>query len=315
MKKNLEERIEGTGGIRDLINESWKHASLSQNPSMYLMLCSCLDTIGDTHCCSEAFLSAEIDQLDINNKYVYVYGTMQALYVEQDAVKGLCESLNIPYTPDSLLNDIRWARNKSVGHPTNSRGTYNFINRNSIGNQGFHLLTLRKDSTERSNRYINVPNLISKQREKLVDVLDNVKKILKEEKMKHQQRFIGQNLSSIFTFSGYTFEKIFESILNPESPHAEIAESHVDRILGIVVQFRAGVVEREGEDDSNSHMYEIIDYSLQQIKKYFQNPTEPHVNENDAYIFASFADRQIAELSQWAKQLDEKYSNESSESQ
>ena len=59
MNGNLEERIEGIGGVRELVNESQKQAALLQNDAMWLMLCSCLDTIGDTHCCSEGFLTTD----------------------------------------------------------------------------------------------------------------------------------------------------------------------------------------------------------------------------------------------------------------
>ena len=52
----LEEYIEGTGKIRDLINKSRKHAALFKVKNMYGMLCSCLDTIGDTDRCLEAFI-------------------------------------------------------------------------------------------------------------------------------------------------------------------------------------------------------------------------------------------------------------------
>lgn len=310
MNRNLEERIEGSGGIRDLINESRKHASLLENESMFLMLCACLDTISDTHCCSEAFLTTDIDKLDINNQYVYVYGTMQALLVEQDAVKHLCESLSISYTPDPMLKDIRDIRHESVGHPTNSGNAYSFINRNSIGNEGFELSTHYAAATGRSSKHIdvNVPELIEKQRDKLSNVLDDVIKILEKEKMDHKQKFAGQKLSDAFHNTGYLFSKISEVILNPKSAHAEIADGHVDRILEVVNQYKTGLKERGEFDDSNSYIYDNLNYSLQHIKTYFQKPNKTHINKTDAYIFVDFAWRQVKELKGWAEQLDEEYS-------
>ncbi len=89
-----------------------------------------------------AFLETNIDGFDAGNKYMYVYGTLQALIVQQDAVKNLTESLKIPYTPDQKLKDIRDIRNDSVGHPTKRGGgtgsAFNFISRITINNQGFN---------------------------------------------------------------------------------------------------------------------------------------------------------------------------------
>lgn len=310
MNGNLEERIEGSGGIRNLINESRKHASLLQDESKFLMLCACLDTIGDTHCCSEAFLTTDIDKLDINNQYVYVYGTMQALLVEQDAVRHLCESLSISYTPDPMLKDIRDIRHESVGHPTNSGDAYSFINRNSIENRGFELSTYYAAVTGRSTKrvYVNVPELIAKQRDKLSDVLDDVIKILEKEKMGHKQKFAGQKLSDAFHNTGYLFSKIFEAILSSESPHAEIADRHVDRILKVVNQYKAGLEERGEFEDTDSDTFNRINYALEILKAYFQEPTKTHINEKDTYIFADFARKHVRGLNRWAEQVDERYS-------
>ena len=287
MNRNLEERIEGSGGIRDLINESRKHASLLENESMFLMLCACLDTISDTHCCSEAFLTTDIDKLDINNQYVYVYGTMQALLVEQDAVRHLCESLSISYTPDPMLKNIRDIRHESVGHPTNSGDAYSFINRNSIGNEGFELSTYYAAATGRNTKRVdvNIRELIAKQRDKLSNVLDDVIKILEQEKMDHKQKFAGQKLSDAFHNTGYLFSKISEVILNPKSAHAEIADGHVDRILEVVNQYKMGLEERAEFDDSNSYIYDNLNYSLQHIKTYFQEPNKTHINKNRCIYF------------------------------
>ena len=310
MNGNLEERIEGIGGIRELINESRKHASLLENEDMFMMLCACLDTIVDTYCCLEGFLTTDIEHLDINNKYVYVYGTMQALFVEQKAVKHLCDSLGIAYTPDPLLKDIGDVRHESVGHPTNSGNAYSFISRYSIGNTGFELSTYYGAERGLPPKYIdvNVPELIAKQREKLSNVLDDVIKILEKEKMDHKQKFSGQKLSDAFHNTGYLFSKISEVILNPKSAHAEIADGHVDRILEVVNQYKTGLDERGELNDSNSYIYDNLNYSLQHLKTYFQEPNETHINKTDAYIFVDFARRQVRELKGGAEQLDEEYS-------
>ena len=142
-------------GIRDLINGPRKKHALLQNHAPWMMLCSALDVIEDTDCCLEAFLATDINfdsgnqGLNDGKKYMFVYGTLQALFVQQDAVEHFHQALKIRYNLSrdhkSVLREIRDIRNNSIGHPTKSdRQTpiaFNFISRMTIGNQGFTLAT------------------------------------------------------------------------------------------------------------------------------------------------------------------------------
>ena len=126
-----------TSDIRDLIDDPRKKHLLLKDSIAWNMLCSSLDVIEDTDCCLETFLTTDIDHLDDGKKYMYVYGTLQALFVQQDAAKHLAESLEIAYpinkqsNEDQQLNEIRDIRNNSVGHPTKRGGgtgaAFNFI--------------------------------------------------------------------------------------------------------------------------------------------------------------------------------------------
>ena len=137
-----------TNMIRDTINQSQLKGVLSQNAGSWRMLCSSLDVIEDSNSCLDSFLMTDISietenqHLDDGKKYMYLYGTLQALFVQQDAVEHLAEALQFPYTLDSSLKHIRDIRNDSVGHPTKrgsgKRKTFNFITRVSIDNQGVY---------------------------------------------------------------------------------------------------------------------------------------------------------------------------------
>ena len=188
-----------TNDIRKIISSPLDE--LEDSPP-WKMLCSCLDVIQDTNCCLEAFLKTDINfdscnqYLDDGNKYMYVYGTLQALFMQQDAIKHFTESLQSLYALDPSLLDpllldpslkeIREIRNDSVGHPTkrdrgkNKTVTFNFIARNSIGNQGFRLRTAYADCRSDCVKDINIPNLITRQRDILMGVLGNVLETLKE---------------------------------------------------------------------------------------------------------------------------------------
>lgn len=188
-----------TEEIRKLIHPPRKkHAVIEWN-----MLCSCLDVIEDTDSCLDAFLMTDLDRFDDGdqyladgNKYMYVYGTLQALYMQQYAVEHLTESLKIPdaedpslkkITEDPSLKKIREIRNASVGHPTKQDRPpkepvrFNFISRISIGKQGFKLGTAYADGRPDCFRDIDIPKLIETQRGILIGVLKNVIKALQKE--------------------------------------------------------------------------------------------------------------------------------------
>ena len=302
--------------IRKLINRPRKQYALLQDRAMWAMLCSSMDTIEDTELCFDAFLTEDIDRADDGVKYVFVYGVLQALFVQQDAVQNFHEALNIPYTQDPSLENIRDIRNDSVGHPTKRGGgqghSYNFIARITLGSQGFQLRTIYRDGQQDCIKNVNVPELIATQRDVFVDVLDNVIKTLENEEMEHRKNFEGKKLAGVFSSTSYPLSKIFEAILNPKSTHAQLGEVHVDQILKSIEAFKVGLKDREileaYEEEGGRHTLELLAYPLQKLQTYFRNPAETYINEKDAYIFAHFVSTQIQELRQIAREIDEEYS-------
>lgn len=298
--------------IRKLINRPRKQYALLQDQAMWAMLCSSMDTIGDTELCFDAFLTHDIDRVNNGVKYVFVYGTLQALFVQQDAVENLHEALNMSYTQDPSLKNIREIRNDSVGHPTKRGGghSYNFISRITLGSQGFQLMTINRDRPQPRFKDVNVPELIATQRDVFVDVLDNVIKTLENEEMEHRKKFAGKKLADAFHPTSYFLSKIFEAILDPRWGHALLGEDHVSLILESIEAFKNGLKDREileayaGVTDT----LEEVDYPLQELRTYFRNRAETHINEKDAYIFAHFVSTQIQELCQIAEEIDEEYS-------
>src|SRR5512135_3253506 len=87
--------------IRDIINSPRKQAALLRNHSTWGMLCSSLDVIGDTECALAAYLAGsnleEVKRgdylIESGNLYLTLYGVLQVLFVQQDAVSHLHESL------------------------------------------------------------------------------------------------------------------------------------------------------------------------------------------------------------------------------
>ena len=149
--------------VRDIIIKLDKSPDVLENHPTRMQLCSCLDVIKDTERCLEAFLMTDIDGLNVGNKYMYAYGSLQALVLQQDAVKHFTCTLKKDYPRDQCLKEIREVRNRSVGHPTDqgrdSGKTFNFITRDGIGNLGFELGTTYADGSPQPVQMCKSPSL------------------------------------------------------------------------------------------------------------------------------------------------------------
>ena len=313
MDYSLNERI---SEIRDLINSSRKQHQLLQDSALWYMLCSCMDTIADTEEALESFLKKDTDSSDKGRNYLRIYGALQALFVQQEAVANLHESLKIPYIENSSLEKIRHIRIDAAGHPTKrgNKKAFNFITRLTLSAQEFHLMTLyptKSGGKELNSKHVDVsvPDLITIQKRVFEDVLNNVIETLKEEEVEHRKEFADKKLTDAFQHTTYPFTKIFEAILSIDSPHVQLVGDYIDEILKSVEAFKTGLRERDEPDDNIEDIYKNLDYALQHIKLYFNTPAKTHIQREDTYIFADFAKRQMRELKEVAKEIDEKYSD------
>ena len=171
--------------VRDIIDKLEGNPAVLEIHRQKMQLCSCLDVIKDTERCLDTCLTTNIDELDFGNKYMYVYGTLQALYVQQDAVEHFTCVLGKDYPRHPRLREIRDLRNHSVGHPTDEGPgrTFNLITRDSIGNQGFELGITYADGRPNRPKCVNVRDLIEKQRNIFAPVLLDVINTIGEEEI------------------------------------------------------------------------------------------------------------------------------------
>ncbi|MDE0087357.1 MAG: hypothetical protein OXU23_16665 [Candidatus Poribacteria bacterium] len=275
-----------------------------------------MDTIEDTEEALESFLKLDIDSSDEGRNYLRIYGALQALFVQQDAVKNLHDALKIPYTEDKALDKIRNIRNDAAGHPTKrgNKRAFNFISRPTVSSHGFQLITYYRtnsgnDKLDSKREDINVPDLIATQKSVFVDVLNNIIKALQEEEMEHKKRFAGKKLTDAFRHTSHLFQKVLEATISPDSPHVELVGVHIDQILKSVEAFKTELKERDEPDDNFAYRYENLDYALRNIKTYFHTPQGTHIHREDTYILADFAQRQVEILEEIAQEIDERYSD------
>lgn len=300
--------------IRDSINAPRKRSHLVQDDATWLLLCSCLDTIGDTELAIDAYRDSH-PSAQGGDAYLLVYGALQVLFVQQDAVENLCQALRLPYTRDPILECIRDIRNNSVGHPSKrgkGMGTaYNFLERMSLTKTGFRLMTAYPAKPSPSFEEVHIPDLIEKQRLCLSRTLSKVLKILKEEETEHRAQYRDDKLQVVFSRTlGYYLQKIGQAIrkTHPRS----VGTSHLDLVTAEIQTFHGKLKERGIEDAYEPVAYEIdsLVYAISRLKSYFEEDSAAGLDAKDAEIFLFFIGKKLDEVKSMAVEIDQDYEAE-----
>ena len=282
IKNTLYERM---SEIRDLINIPRKQHILLQDSAMWNVLCNAMDDIENTEKVLEDFLKEYVDSSDKDIELLAANDVFDSMISQQTSVEKLHESLKIPYIKDSSLENIRQICIDTKEH-------------------------LKNIEIGKAPIPTNIPDLIANQKYIFRKILNRVINTLRDEELEHRRKFKSKKLSITFHMTTYWFEKIYDAIYSDKSPHVFMVGGYVDSILGSVNEFKANLKERAEPDDNISDIYENIDYSLEHIRAYFDNDTDTHLQEKDVYIFAYFARRQVRELDNIARYMDEEYSQE-----
>jgi hypothetical protein len=299
--------------IRKFINSPRKQFHLLKDAEAWNRLCSSLDVIGDTQLAIDAYLEKDITSA-IGGSYLIVYGILQVMIVQQDAVKSLAQSLSINCQFTKNLNAIRGIRSDSIGHPTKQREDKrlksNFIVRMGLSEKGFNLMTVYSDRRPYILRYIEIPSLITEQRSALEKILTKVVERLTDEEMVHKEQFRNEKLEEAFPPTlGYYFEKIFEATRGGNAfllggPHLTFIAECLDQLEQLLKE--RGLL---GVYDSISYHMDLARYPLEELMRFFQEPASSKLNDKDAYIFASFLEAQINYIKGISAEIDDEYSS------
>lgn len=298
--------------IRDLINAPRKHRAILKTTAEYHKLCSCLDVIGDTELAFRAHEEMSDDPWP-GSSYLIVYGFLQALVLQQDAVRFLCEALGFPSERNPELQELRGIRNDAIGHPTNRRGgkSFSHISRLSMSKGGFELLTFQADTWDSQSRSVKLKSLLETQRPHLEEALAALVQALREEEIEHREQFRDEKLAALFpSVLSYYFEKVSDAVSGSRS--CEYGAIHV-RLIGEVVEKVRTALERRGIDGAYpgvEYQLEQLEYPLVQLREYFEENGEGRLNSDDARIFTSFVHAGMSKLREMARELDDEYAAE-----
>ncbi len=184
---------------------------LAEKP-VWNMLASSFDVIADTEmavCTYEAMSEPE----DRGYRYLTLYGVLQALYVQQDAVESMVWAFEPNAMPKYKIefereaNEIRRIRNQAIGHPT-KEGNVNSLKKpgvqmshhivqHSMHKSGFTILTGFANGGHVFTD-VNLAKLIEKNRVMIYRVLDRIKSKLEAAEMEHRSKFKDERLADLF---------------------------------------------------------------------------------------------------------------------
>ena len=295
--------------VRDFINTTRYQDDLLKNLDTWNQICSSLDTIGDTLCTFEDYLIGEYPKSD-GLKYIYTYGILQALFIQQDAMKNLSEAFDIKFDLSEQLTSIRNIRNASIGHPTKNsvKGSvyFNYISRMTMSKEGF---TLMRSYQQGKTEFKDV-DLISILNEQLSDIqisYDLLAKKLIEEDKKHRGNFMNNLLVDIFhSGMNYSFEKVSEGIYTHNSTQSLFFINMLQSIEKTYQKFEEALRERKELNDDI--LYDLNEYkhAISKIQDYLSNE-DSEIKEVDARIYLFYIREQHKHFIQIAKEIDEEY--------
>lgn len=266
---------------------------------------SALDCVGDAECGLTAYL--EMSEPDnVYECYPLIYGALQMLYVEQDAVKAISEITGLDYDHKKQVKEIREIRNASIGHPTQTLdGQSHYIARASMTTTSFDLLSVSNDERPFNMRRVNMVDLIEKQRDALRKVLSLVYQKIRRDAMDHKKHFVGEKLADCFPPStDYLIRKLYEA--SCDDCTRLVGKPHIKMLTSFLDEFEKALSARGLEVITSDEVSEIR-YALEELKKYFSDESESKLNSQDAYIFISFVEQEFQHIRKHAEEIDENY--------
>ena len=313
--------------IHEFIHHPRRLDPLLRDKPNWNQLASSFDVIADTEMAIQTYGVLPDAGNDKGYLYLIIYGLLQALYVQQDAVESLVRAFKPNETPQYKIEsepeaqEIRLVRNCAIGHPTvqgnaKSRKTHGIqtshhISQPSMRNGGFTLMTTFANGSHTFTDH-NLFDLMQKNRRMVERVLHRIRDELEAAEMEHRKQFRSEKLVDIFSVTlDYQFEKVYEGVRKLGTGHGDFGKLSLDVIVENVRAFREALTKRGVLNPTSDLQYylEEVEYPLGELEAYFSG--EGSLNDpRAAGIFTHFIQEKMQGLIRLAREIDEEYSEE-----
>jgi hypothetical protein len=307
---NLSCIAESTSVVSNYINDFPHQTLLLADGKRWNMVVSSIWVLGDTDLSISSYLRSVFPS-DDGLKYLMVYGLLQALFLQQDAVTNLSDALKITIERDQRLQNVRNVRNLSSGHPTHlerkKQSYFGYISRGSLSQNGFDIIQSQAESMKNDFMSIDVFQLILDQTTAISEKMDTVAKTLKERHMEHIEKHKQRSVSSLLPETmNYYFEKINQGIFSPGCGNADFAL----RMLNIVKEqyrsFQEALVERQEWQEHIEYDFNTYLHATESLDRYLKGEN-PSMTARDARIYSYYITEENRHFQQIAKEIDQKY--------
>jgi hypothetical protein len=301
--------------IRDYVRDPRNQKRLMADEFSWYQICVAMDIIDDVGSALDAYIDNEFPA-DIGERYLRIYGAMQGLFLQQDALSDLVKTIHPTkkIQLNDVLKDIREARNASVGHPTQLKRhgslSVHGIVQNSMSKDGFNLLSYPSHD-DNLFQYVPVLPLIEKQRVETERILTEVVTELREQEDRYRAQFRDTKLVATFHLVGYAFEKIFEGIRRDSV--ANMRPWGVGHLQKVLDGFE-GLLKQRGIHldtyDTIEYLYEGISHPLAELTKFISEEPSEVQSPKSAIVFADALQGYFDRLRGIANDIDEEYASE-----
>lgn len=260
--------------IRDFCNHPWKRGLLFQDKTKLNKLWASLDAIENSQLAINHYIEMP-DFTVVNGGYLHVYGLMQALFVQQDALESLrivlFSSKKFSQEEFPELYKIRNIRNDSIGHPTD-RGrtdkTFHYIGRDSLNKKQFTLVSFFPTKNEAIKiENIKTMELISIQDKQIQSILERTMTNLQSDFENHKNKFRNQKLSNFIQNDfHYEFSKLYENIGKEYLP----TEGCFKIIREAYEKIKKGIIDRYFSLEALTGIYDTVktlDYIFNRLER------------------------------------------------
>lgn len=299
--------------IRDIVNTPRRQYAIMQNLRGWFQVAAVLDTLEDADLALEAFgiCRPEHD----GERYLALYGALQAMFLQQDAVLHLGEAVGVSVAPIAGLEEIRSIRNDVVGHPTKRGPKHSFtthtVVRWSLSMERMTVFSSNAAGTALVERNIDLARMNETQRNGIGEQLNSIVNELVRQEKTHMESHSANPLVALFPQTiTYVVSKISEGIRAPGSE--KLALGHLEYLEQVVGRFRGALVER-GELPANEMLgldIAQIDYPIARLKSYLSGENRVGFADQDAMVFLYYVDKQLEALRRLAQEIDGGYKNE-----
>ncbi len=294
--------------LQDLINSSicYKQGAWERkDDGDWSKLWTAVDNIEDTQLAINEYASLK------SFSRLALYGLLQAMFVQQDAISHLEKAIKIQ-TPDWSrdypgLYQIRTIRSETVGHPISTeKGSYASIShRDNLDILEYGVWS--KNGFQ--HKTIDIKNIINIQHDLLVKEVDRVIGKITGDELQHRKDFKDISLLRLLDSTNYHIQKLWSFERSRE--HSQV---NFNLLRLIYENFKEEIRKRFKIDKIDEHGVQVpgLILVIQHVEKILPRieemlPMGDDVDNLDLDVYVESLDKAFDDLQKMAKEIDEEF--------